>query len=153
MATEKFTGQDVFQLLRPEQVNALSEVAEEISLRSGETVFSQGSKAEHMFVVLDGQVSLRLPRSEGVSLVIDEAREGAMFGHCICLELRTYPLTAICAEDSRLLKIKAEGLKKLMDEELIMGRAIQALISRVYFQRYLETMKKLQAVVQAIPLA
>jgi len=33
-----------------------------------------------------------------------------------------------------------------------MGYTIQTMISRVYFKRYLDTMRKLQAIVQSIPL-
>ena len=152
MSTGLLTGHDIFQLLRPEQVNALSEAAEEVSFNADTTVYRRGDKAESLFVVLDGQVSLRMPRAEGVSVLIDEATKGAMFGYGVCLDLNTYSLTAKCAEDSRLLKINAATLKRLMDQDLVMGYAIQTLISRVYFTRYLETMNKLQAVVQSIPL-
>ena len=148
MANQQFTGQELFPLLRPEQVHALSEVAESISLQAGETVYERGDLAEHLFVVLEGQVSLRLARSDGPSLVIDEAVDGDIFGYCVCLDLHTYSLTAVCAENTRLLKIRAETLKKLMDRDLMTGYSVQTLISRVYFKRYLETMKKLQAIVQ-----
>ena len=67
-------------------------------------------------------------------------------------EIDTYTLTAQCTEDSRLLKIKASTLKRLMDDDLIMGYAIQTIISRVYFKRYIDTMRKLQAIVRSIPL-
>jgi len=43
----------------------------------------------------------------------------------------------------RNLKIKARTLKKLMDADLVMGYAVQTLISRVYFKRYVETMGRL----------
>jgi len=152
MTIEQFTGHDIFQLLRPEQVNALSEAAEDVSYKAGETIFRRGDRAEFLYVVLGGQVSLRMPRAEGVSLLIDEATKGAMFGYGVCIQLDTYSLTAKCTEDSRLLKIKADTLKRLMDQDLVMGYAIQTTISRVYFERYLETMNKLQAVVQSIPL-
>jgi len=33
-----------------------------------------------------------------------------------------------------------------------MGYAIQTLVSRVYFKRYIDTMRKLQSIVQSIPL-
>jgi len=153
MPRVQLKSQDLFQLLRPEQVNALSEVAERVQLKSGETIYSQGDEAEFMFVVLEGQVSLRTPGTNGVSLLIDQVTEGAIFGYCVCFELTTYALTALCTEDTTLLKIKADALKKLMDQDLIMGYAIQTLISRVYFRRYLETMNKLQAIVHAVPLA
>ena len=152
MQTAQLESHEIFQLLRSEQVNALSAAAEDISLRAGDTVFRRGEPAEDFFVVLEGQVALRLPRPDGMSVLIDEMTGGAIFGSCLCFQIDTYTLTAQCTEDSRILKIKASTLKKLMDDDLVMGYAIQTIISRVYFKRYIDTMRKLQSIVQSIPL-
>ena len=152
MSTAQLTSHEVFRFLRSDQMNAISSAAKEISLGAGDVVFRRGDKADDLYVLLEGQVSLRLPRVGGVTLLIDEAREGAVFGSCVCLERDTYTLSAQCTLDSRLLKIRASILKQLMDRDPVMGYAIQSLVSRVYFQRYIDTMQKLQAVVQSIPL-
>ena len=152
METAQLDSHQIFQLLRPEQVSVLSSAAEEITLEAGEIVFQQGEPADYFFAVLDGLVSLRLPRPSGVSLLIDEVTEGAIFGSCICFQIRDYSLTARCTEKSKVLKIKAETLRKLMDEDLVMGYAIQTMVSRSYFKRYIATMRKLQSIVQSIPL-
>jgi CRP-like cAMP-binding protein len=152
MQAEQLSSHEVFRLLRPEQVNAISDAVEEVSFKAGETVYHQGSEAAHLYAVLDGQVSLRLPRKGGVSIPIEELTAGTLFGSCVCFSLDKYSLTAQCSEDAKLLKIHAKTLRKLMDADLTMGYAVQTLISQVYFKRYLETMKKLQAIVQAIPL-
>lgn len=149
----QFRGQDLFQHLRPDQVNTLSEAAEEISLGPGQTVYQRGDPNEFLYVVLEGQVNLTMPQSEGVRLLIDEVGEGAMFGYGACLQLETYSLTATCIDAARLLKIKVEALKGVMGKDLIMGCAIQTHISRVYFRRYLATMNKLQAIAHSVPLA
>jgi len=91
-------------------------------------------------------------KREKYNAVIDEVTEGVIFGSCVCFEIGAYTLTAKCTEDSSILKIKAAILKKLMDDDLVMGYAIQTMISRVYFKRYVETMNKLQVIVQSIPL-
>jgi len=106
----------------------------------------------HFYVVLDGQVSLRLPGQSGVSIQIDELTEGAVFGSCICFQLVEYSLNAQCTCDSKLLKIESATLKELMDEDLLMGDTIQTQISRIYFNRYIQTMKKLQSIVMNLPL-
>ena len=46
----------------------------------------------------------------------------------------------------------AATLKELMDTDLVMGYAIQTKISRIYFNRYLDTMKKLQSIVMNLPV-
>jgi CRP-like cAMP-binding protein len=152
MATEQLTGHDLFQLLRPEQVRAISDAAEEVKLKAGETVFRRGDKADYLFVVLDGQVALRLPSREGMSTLIDEVARGAVFGSCICFQLGSYSLTARCTEDSKLLKIEAATLKKQLDDDPVLGYEVQAVISRVYFRRYLDTTQKLQAILRTMPI-
>ena len=152
MQTAQLESHEIFQLLRSEQVNALSSAAEEVFLKAGDTVFRRGEKADDFYVVLEGQVALRMLRPDGMSVLIDEVTGGAIFGSCLCFQIDTYTLTAQCTEDSRILKIKASTLKKLMDDDLVMGYAIQTIISRVYFKRYIDTMRKLQSIVQSIPL-
>ncbi len=143
MPTTQLMSHDVFQYLRPDQVDAISSAAKEITPVAGTFLFRHGEPAEDFYVLLEGQVRLRLPRSDGGSTLIDEVTEGAIFGSCVCFQIDTYMLNAQCIQDSRILKIKASTLKKLMDADLVMGYAIQTLISRVYFKRYVETMGKL----------
>jgi CRP-like cAMP-binding protein len=152
MATEQLIGLDLFQFLRPEQIKIISDVAKRVTLKAGDTVFQRGEESEYFFIVLEGQVALRLPGRTGVSLLIDEVGKGAVFGSCVCFQLDSYTLNAQCVEDSKLLKIKAATLKSVMEEDMVVGYAVQTLISRVYFQRYIDTMQKLQAILGNIPL-
>ena len=152
MIPDRLDKHGVFQFLRPEQVRAISDVATVVDCKAGETIYERGAKADHFFVVLDGQVSLRLPSRSGVSIQIDELTEGAVFGSCICFQLVDYSLNAQCTADSKLLKIESATLKELMDQDLLMGYTIQTQISRIYFNRYIQTMKRLQSIVMNIPL-
>ena len=142
MPTTQLMSHEVFQYLRPDQINAISSAAEEITLNAGAFVFRSGEPAEDFFVVLEGEVRLRLPRPDGRSTLIDEVSQGAVFGSCVCFQIDTYLLNAQCTQDTRLLQINARSLKRLMDADLVMGYAVQSLISRVYFRRYVETMGK-----------
>ena len=152
MIPDRLDKHEVFQFLRPDQVRAISDVAEVVEFAAGDTIYQRGAKADHFYVVLDGQVSLRLPGKSGVSIQIDELTEGAVFGSCICFQLVDYSLQAQCTRDSKVLKIESATLKELMDQDLLMGYTIQTQISRIYFNRYIETMKKLQSIVMNLPL-
>ena len=153
MPVEKRLGsQDVFGFLRPEQLDVLSDAADVLDFKEGDTVYYHGKRAEHMYVVLKGEVSLRLPGKGGISIPIDEATPGVMFGTCECFDCDTYSTTAQCTQDSKLMKIEAAALRHLMDEDLLMGYVMQRRISEIYFKRYLDTMKKLQAIVMNLPI-
>lgn len=150
--TTQIASHEIFQMLRPEQVSSLSSAAEEITLSAGDVVFRQGEPAEFLYGVLEGQVALRLGDPHGVSVLIDDVGPGAIFGSCVCFQISAYTLSASCSADCRLLKINAATLKKLMDDDLMLGYSIQTMISRAYFKRYIDTMRKLQAIVQSLPL-
>jgi CRP-like cAMP-binding protein len=152
MIPDRLDKHEVFQFLRPDQVRAISDAAQVVDFAAGETIYERGAKADHFFVVLNGQVSLRLPGQSGVSIQIDELTEGAIFGSCICFQFVNYSLNAQCTRDSKLLRIESATLKELMDQDLLMGYTIQTQISRIYFNRYIETMKKLQSIVMNLPL-
>ncbi|KPJ92675.1 MAG: hypothetical protein AMS18_06865 [Gemmatimonas sp. SG8_17] len=149
---ETLIAQEVFGSLRSEQVNMISEAAERMSCSAGEIIYTKDTPAHHFFVVLDGEVTLRLPGKAGISIVIDQLGKGAMFGSCICFNRDSYALTAQCASDSLLLKVQNAVLKELMDRDLVMGYALQTRISEIYFARYIETMRKLQAIVMNITI-
>ena len=149
---EVLTAQEVFGFLRPEQVNAISEGSERVSYVAGETVYTEGARAQHFFTILDGAVELRLRGKDGSGILIDQLTKGAMFGSCMCFNRDSYALTAQCTKDSELLRIDSRVLKKLMDEDLLMGYGLQTRISEIYFNRYNEAMKKLQAIVMNIEI-
>jgi CRP-like cAMP-binding protein len=152
MAVARLEKQHVFDLLRAEQVDALSNASQVVRLKAGEEVYRKGEKALDFYIVLSGEVALRLPGTGGVSILIDEVTEGALFGSCISLTLDCYVCSTQCTKDSELLKIRTEALKHLLDDDPRMGYAVQSHISRVYFERYMETMRKLQAIVMNIPI-
>ena len=152
MIPDRLDKHEVFQFLRPDQVRAISDVATVVDFKAGDTIYEKGARADHFYVVLDGQVSLRLPGQSGVSVQIEELTEGAVFGSCVCFQLVDYSLNAQCTSDSKLLKIESATLKELMDQDLLMGYTIQTQISRIYFNRYIQTMKKLQSIVMNLPL-
>ena len=152
MAIEQLDKTEVFQFLRPDQLKMISDVARVELFQAGDTIYEKGARADHFYIVLEGQVSLRLPTRSGVTIQIDELTSGAIFGSCVCFQLADYSLNAQCTRDTRLLKISSTTLKELMDQDLLMGYTIQTQISRIYFQRYIETMNKLQSIVLNLPL-
>jgi CRP-like cAMP-binding protein len=152
MSLERLEGQEVFQFLRPEQIKTISDVAKVVEFKAGETIYEKDARADFFYVVLDGQVSLRLPGRSGLSLQVEALSKGAMFGSCVCFQLYNYSLQAQSITNSRLLKIESATLKELMDRDLVLGYTIQTQISRIYFGRYVDTMNKLQSIVLNLPL-
>ena len=146
------TSQEVFGFLLPEQVNAISNAAEKVSVTAGNIVYEKGDKAEDFFIVLDGEVTLKLPGKTGLNVVIDQLRRGDIFGGALGYGRNSYALSAQCTGDAQLLKVKSSALKTLMDRDPRLGYTLQGYLSTSYVNRYIDTMKKLQAIVMNIPV-
>ena len=145
-------AQDVFSFLRSDQINTISDAAERMTCNAGDLVYEKGDKAEDIYVVLDGEVTLRLPGQGGLNLVIDQLGKGALFGGPLGQKRRAYALSAQCSQKAKLLKIDIGVMKKLMERDERMGFYLQRHIATAYFNRYIDTMKKLQAIVRNIPV-
>ena len=152
MERSQLRGHNLFQMLQPKQVEKISNATEELVCEAGTSVYQAGEPAEFFFLVREGQIALRSTTGP-FTLHVDDVLPGEIFGTCLCLDRTTYALHAVCVQKSKLLRIRTETLKKILDEDLILGYAVQRYISSVYFRRYLEAITQIQSVVNALPLS
>ena len=145
------SGHSLFQMLQPKQVERISNATQELTFEPGEAVYHAGEPATYFYVVREGKVTLHSVTG-GVTLHVDDVLPGEIFGTCLCLNRTTYALDAKCEEKTRLMRIKAEALKRTLDDDPVLGYALQAYISGVYFRRYTEAVTKLQSIVDSLPI-
>jgi CRP-like cAMP-binding protein len=151
MVGEKLQHHELFGLLTPKEVEQLSNVSGVVKLRKGERVYAEGIPASHLFVLLKGKVQLRRPAGGGLSFVVDDVVEGGMFGVSSLTEGGRYLLNAECVEDSEVLKVESEALRRILDENPATGYAVQRRISQIFFKRYVEAMERLRSILLTIP--
>ena len=152
MPVEKLRRHELFQLLNPKEIERLSNASGVGKLMEGERVYSEGVPASHLFVLLKGRVELRRPTKGGPNLLVDDLLEGSVFGVSSLTGTERYLLNAECVADSEVLKVEGTVLRQILDENPVVGYAIQRKIAQVFFKRYVDTMESLRTVVQAIPL-
>jgi CRP/FNR family transcriptional regulator, cyclic AMP receptor protein len=153
MVVERLKSHELFGLLNPKDVERLSAVSGVVKLKEGERVYSDGTPASHIFVLLKGRIELRRPTKAGISFLVDDLMEGSLFGVSSLTGIERYILNAECVADSEVLKVEARVLRQILDDNPVVGFAIQRKISQVFFKRYVDTMEKLQAMVQSVPMA
>jgi CRP-like cAMP-binding protein len=142
----------VFGFLSPEQLAALESTSSTTSFQDEEVIYSRGTPATFLYVVLEGEVALRLPGSEGVSVLIEQLGPGEMFGLNATFDLGVYGLTVQSVGHSKIMRIQTSVLQRLMDQDATVGYAIQKRVSELYYRRFVAAARRLQAIMQAIPL-
>lgn len=80
------------------------------TISRGETLFIQGDKAEHMFVVLKGLVKLTRISPSGDEIVLTVYAAGESFGEAAALKGGNYPVSTEAVSDCELMTIKASTI-------------------------------------------
>ena len=106
----------LFASLPDDLAEALFQRATVCASRRGETLFIQGSKADVLFVVLEGWVKLFRITPTGAEAVVGVFTRGRSFGEGVALQGYAYPVSAESVTDARLLQVRASTLLDLMKE-------------------------------------
>jgi CRP-like cAMP-binding protein len=149
--TKMLKGHELFQSLSFEEVDDVSRFSGLKEFERGENVFQSGKAGSHFFVLLEGCVTLRLPAdAHEASLVVGRMESGDIFGLAPLLGKGRHTTTAQCVEPSKVLAIEADSLRTLLEHNAPVGLQVMGVAAQAYFSRYVETLTRLQKVVNEI---
>jgi CRP-like cAMP-binding protein len=149
--TKMLKGHDLFQSLTFEEVDQISNFSAIKDFHKDEYVFTSGSFGSHFFVLQAGRVNLRLPAdAHEASLVVGRIEKGDIFGLAPLLGAGRHKTTAHCPEPCKVLAIEADPLRELLARNSLAGLHIMRAAAEAYFTRYVETLKRIQTVINEI---
>ena len=118
-----------------EQVEVLKSIIEDIKFDADQIIFNQGDRAEFLYFVLDGRVSIRFKPEDGPELKVSELDQGDVFGWSSALGSHAYTSSAICTESGLFIRLEGEELKNLCQEFPETGILILNRLAGVIAQR------------------
>ncbi|MBI4861160.1 MAG: cyclic nucleotide-binding domain-containing protein [Candidatus Riflebacteria bacterium] len=146
-------GHDLFRSLPGEQVAAISDFSSMKEFKKGELVCRYSEPATLLFLLIKGQVHLRLPASHGQhSLLISTVHSGYFIGLSALTGEERYKASAICAEPSSVLVIQARPFRELLRDNHDVGFQVMSQVALGYAERYHEVLARMQNIVNQIPL-
>lgn len=146
-------GHELFRNLSVEDVDRISGFSEVRGFARGDTIFLRGQQADKVYILQGGVVYLRLPADpEEFRIVVAKLEPGDLFGLSPLLGSEVYTLEAQSAEDCEVLGINAREFRSLLEDRSASGFYIMSEVARVYFERYVELLKRLQNIVLQIPV-
>jgi len=128
---------DVFRAFSDVQLEELSKITEKRTFENGALVYQRGNKANRIYVVTDGMVSLnRFEPGEKVGISFERRDRGDLFGTACFMKPQEYTLTAVCQKDTEVVAIDADKLGELCKDDPDLGYKFMKEVAQIYFERY-----------------
>lgn len=102
-----FTGLSTWSI---KQVILLSDVR---LYSAGDTIISQGSTGEEMYVLLEGEVSVQIMRDNSSLVTVNTIQPGGLFGEIALISQIPRTANVISTTNSRLLTLKWDSIKRI----------------------------------------
>lgn len=140
---------DFFKEFSDKQLSQMGEVTAVKKYKKGAVIYEEGAPAKHLFVVINGLVSLRrLEPGKLVGIAFENRERGEIFGAAALMDPKEYTLTALCLEDSEVYAVDATKLARLCELDPQLGYKCMSAIAQVYFERYKSAKRQLYQMVQ-----
>jgi len=117
------------------QINLLSPLIDDVNYEADQVIFNQGDRADFLYFVLEGKVSIRFNPEDGPVLSVAQVEEGDVFGWSSAMGSDSYTSSAICTECGVFVRIEGEELKTLCQEHPETGILILNRLAGVIAQR------------------
>jgi CRP-like cAMP-binding protein len=107
----------IFAGLSRKQLDTLFRLLEKTHYKAGETVFFEGSKPSHIYIVQSGSVKLVVnAKQTPLELIVFE--EGHCFGETSVIGIQPHAATAISVEDTELIVLSRKALLSVFKVDL-----------------------------------
>ncbi|MDD5456191.1 MAG: cyclic nucleotide-binding domain-containing protein [Candidatus Margulisbacteria bacterium] len=147
MNTKILQDCELFQYLNSQQLDLFKNSIKESKLKKGEVVFSQGDTDNSLFILIDGQVSIRFilhVNTGEIRPIINKIDKGNFFGEFALIDAQPRTATAIALEDSVLWRITKEDFDKVLEDNKEVGYIIVKNLLKILIQRIRQTDQQLQ---------
>lgn len=147
---DDFNKFDFFNAFSKDQLAGLAKVTETKTFKKGSEIYKEGDRANHIFLVSKGWVSLRKVDPErDIGISFENREKGELFGTACFMKPQEYTLNAICMEDSEVMAMDADKLFDLFQKDYQIAYLFLKEIAKVYFERYKSVKRQLYEMVKA----
>ena len=140
---------EIFSLLTSKQIGEISEAAVIKDFKAGQIIYDRKEAAKNLFILLEGEISLRVPSRDDTSLdslsleIENITQHGALFGTNLLFDVQIYMTRARVIKTSKVMILDAKNFLEIIQKnksEFI----VMSYLAKVYFQRYINAMKEFE---------
>ena len=136
----------LFQDLSPSQLSLILALVEICKFPENQAIFEQGEQADHLFIVISGEVIVRYKPYDGPDIVVARIGPGGVFGWSAALGRSVYTSAAISDCPSEVFRFKARDLQKLYEQNPEIGNIVLDRLATVIAERLRSTHNQVLAI-------
>jgi CRP/FNR family transcriptional regulator, cyclic AMP receptor protein len=141
---------DTFSMFSEDQLAGIANITDKQTFKKGSQVYQEGDRANHIFLVTKGLISMRkIAPGDTIGISFESREKGDLFGTACFMKPQEYTLDSVCLEDSEVMAIDADKLFDLFQQHPEIGYKFMKEVAKIYFERYKIAKRQIHAVVKA----
>ena len=146
---EILKGMDIFEFLKLEELKDIAALAKFEEFKQGDLIFTEGEKAEKIYMVLEGRVSIEIEIYPGKRVSVYTLAKGKFFGYPSLLRTRKFTTYARCLDNVKVVSIVADELvDKIFKKDFHRGYLVMKRNAELIAQKLSETRMQLLSLLQ-----
>ena len=131
---------EIFHGLSLTQLESLTHISEEKRYRRGETVFTEHSTGDEVYIIKKGKVCIELGlKGKPNTATIQRLSVGQIFGELALVDKRSRSATVVCENDCEIITINRDKLDELFERDTHLGYIIMKNLAQLLAERLRRT--------------
>jgi CRP-like cAMP-binding protein len=130
---------EIFEDLSDEELEAISKVAETRRVLKDQVLFSEGTVASQLFILLEGKIAIELVTGHHQEAVFYNVEPGHVFGWSGFIHPFKFTATGKAAADGLIMTIDRESFHRIVAEDHHLGFVVMEGLAEVITKRLRET--------------
>ena len=139
MSSKDYDHSSIFQGLTPSQSVLVKPIFQSVFEPAGNILFNQGDQADFLYLVLDGEVTIRFKPEDGPAIIVARVRAEGIVGWSSALGSPQYTSSAVCTTDCQMLRVRGQDLRDLCEKYPETGALILERLAVVIAERLRNT--------------
>ena len=135
---------NLFSFLKLEELTDIAELCKIEEFAQGTTVYSEGDRAEKIYLVWEGRVAIEVEIRPGKRIPVYTETKGKMFGYPSLVKPHAFETYARCLDKVKLITLKADDLvNKVFKDDCRRGYLVMNKLAEIIAQKLKETREQL----------
>jgi CRP/FNR family transcriptional regulator len=152
MDVTPFTDLRLFEKLPQRALNALAGIMTERNWKANETVITQGTHSDGVYILLDGQIKVTRITNSGASVILNTFQPGAVFGTLSSMDGGLRGANCVSQTDVKIAFLARADFLELMSGSSPLSLGFQVVVVRSIFADIRRTNDELAELSSLLPI-